>query len=197
MRKADYPIHAVFLDRWSPRAFTGEEMSDEVLMTCLEAGRWAPSSSNTQPWRFIYAKQGAPSFKTYLAFLNERNQLWAKNASVLVVLVSRMVFPREGKAGEEFFSPAHSFDTGAAWQNVALQATLLGWSAHGMNGFDSVKAAKGIKLTEGYHVELMFALGKRDDASVLPEALQAKESPRERMPLQAVVMKETFTLKPT
>ena len=87
-RKADYPIDKIFLDRWSPRAMGGKSITDKELMMLFEAARWAPSSSNIQPWRFIYAKKDTEHWDTLFNLLNEFNQLWAKNAAVLVCLIT-------------------------------------------------------------------------------------------------------------
>ncbi len=91
-RKANYPILPLILNRWSPRAMTGEEMTDEELMPLFEAARWSPSSYNNQPWRFIYAKRGTPAWKTFLNLMIEFNQSWTKNAAALVVVVSKKTF---------------------------------------------------------------------------------------------------------
>jgi nitroreductase len=192
-RKTDYPIHPLFVERWSPRAFTGEPIPDAILMTCLEAGRWAPSCHNRQPWRFIYSKKDSASWRMFLGFLNEENRVWAKNASVLVILVSKMFFPSSESPGDEHFHPIHSFDAGAAWANVALQSTLLGWHAHGIMGFDPIRVAQGIGLEEGYHVDLIFALGKRGAVESLPVAIRKREGPRDRAPLREIVMKDSFS----
>src|SRR4029079_10675808 len=87
-RTADYPIEALFLERWSPRAFTDEPISERDLLTLLEAARWAPSSFNSQPWRFLYARRGTEPWAQFLGLLNEYNQSWAKNAAALLILVS-------------------------------------------------------------------------------------------------------------
>ena len=88
-RRADYPIDPMFIRRWSPRAFTGEPVPEADLRSMFEAARWAPSSSNLQPWRFFYALAETPHFAKFLALLSEGNQIWAKNAGALIVLVSK------------------------------------------------------------------------------------------------------------
>lgn len=130
-RQSDFPIDVLFLKRWSPRAFTGEAIPQETLMTIFESARWAPSCYNSQPWRFIYGLRGTPEFERILALLVPQNQVWAVNASMLAMVVSKTMMTRRGT---EVPNPTSSFDTGAAWQNLALQATLLagirmGWRA--------------------------------------------------------------------
>src|SRR3989344_2895943 len=127
-RKTEYPINDIFLERYSPRAMSGEKISHEELMTLFEAARWAPSSRNLQPWRFIYVERDAPPFETFLSFLTESNRLWCQNAAVLVVTISNT------KDKDGSFSPTHSFDTGSAWENLALQATQMNLVVHGMGG---------------------------------------------------------------
>src|SRR5437667_7210743 len=119
-RKPTYEVNPLILNRWSPRSFSGEELTDKELFTLFEAARWAPSSYNNQPWRFIYAKKGSKDWRTFLSLLVDFNQSWAKNAAVLVVAASKVTF-NNGKP-----SRTHSFDTGAAWANFALQGALGG-----------------------------------------------------------------------
>jgi len=171
-RKPDYEIDPLFYERWSPRAFTEEEISDEVLNRIFEAAKWAPSCFNEQPWRFFYAKRGSEDWDAFLKLLVEGNQAWAKNASVLIVCTSRKTYARNGKP-----NGVHSFDAGAAWQNLALQAHLLGWAAHGMAGVQYEKAAKDLNLPEDTKVEMMIAVGKTADPSTLPENFREKEWP--------------------
>jgi nitroreductase len=188
-RTADYPIDKVFLERWSPRAFTGEHIPHETLMTIFEAARWAPSSYNSQPWRFIYALRDTPAFDKFLGLLVAANQAWAKNASVLMVIASKTTMsPR----GTEMPSYSHSFDTGAAWQNLSLQATLLGWHTHGMVGFDIPRAAAELGVPDGYRVEAAIAIGKQGDKAILPEQVQAMEAPNKRNPVSIFISEGTF-----
>ena len=130
-RESQFPIEAMFLDRWSPRAFTGETISEEQLLTILDAAHWAPSSANQQPWRFIYALKGSEHFETALGLLAEANQEWAKNASALLFVVSRG-FSGDFSEGKKSYT--HSFDAGAAWGHFAMQARFSGFYAHGMGG---------------------------------------------------------------
>lgn len=190
-RTASKNINPIFLDRWSPRAFTGETISHDTLLTILEAGHWAPSAFNYQPWRFVYAIKGDAHFDTLLGSLIEFNQGWAKNASALVFVVSDTL-SRPADGGEAKPSRSHSFDAGAAWGYIALQALHLGYHAHGMTGVDFDKAAKAIHLPEGFHIEAAVAIGKMGDKSILPEGLQAKEVPNSRKPLAEVAFEGKF-----
>jgi nitroreductase len=190
-RTASKDIHSIFLDRWSPRAFTGETMSKDTLLTILEAGHWAPSAFNYQPWRFIYALKGTANFDALLGTLIEFNQSWAKNASALIFMVSDTL-SRPADGGEAKPSRSHSFDTGTAWGYIALQALHLGYHAHGMTGVDFDKAASTIHLPEGFHIEAAVAIGKMGDKSILPEGLQVKEVPNSRKPLDEVSFEGRF-----
>jgi nitroreductase len=188
-RIADYPVEKLLLERWSPRSFTGEAIPQDVLMTLFEAARWAPSSYNSQPWRFIYGLHGTPAFERIFGLLVPGNQGWAKNASALVVIVSKTTMaPR----GTEMLSHSHSFDTGAAWQNLSLQATAMGWHTHGMVGFDIPRAATELGVPAGYRVEAALAIGKQADKSALPEALQAMEKPNARNPITSFAFEGRF-----
>jgi nitroreductase len=189
-RVADHSIDEQFLNRWSPRAFTGEEISEATVHTFLEAARWAPSASNSQPWRFIYARRGTPHWNRLLGLLNPSNQTWAKNASVLMVLISKDTFV--GPNGQESPAPCHTFDSGAAWAHLALQVTLSGWHAHGMAGFDKARAVPELGIPAGYTVEAAIAIGKLADKSTLPETLQAREIPSTRNPVSSFAFEGQF-----
>ena len=190
-RTADHEIDPLFLERWSPRAFTTDEIPEAALFSILEAARWAPSSYNSQPWRFVYARRGTPHWDALLGLLNEFNQSWAKAASALVIIASKPTLALPGKA-EEIPSHSHSFDTGTAWAHLALQATRLGYQAHGMVGFDIARAASELNVPAGYRVEAAVAIGKPGDKSLLPEALQAREAPSQRNPLSASAFEGAF-----
>lgn len=191
-RTSDHDIDPLFLVRWSPRAFTGEAIPESVLMQIFEAARWAPSAYNSQPWRFVYARNGTPSWDGMLSLLVEGNRIWCKEAGALMVIASNSMMIPPGK-DTPVPSHSHSFDTGSAWANLALQATKLGWYAHGMVGFDRERAFAELGFVEGYRIEAAVALGRLGDKSKLPEALQAREAPNGRNPISASVFEGKFT----
>ena len=190
-RTSDHPINPIFLERWSPRAFSGEAMPKEDLMTILEAARWAPSSYNSQPWRFVYAMRDTPAWEPMLGLLVEFNRGWAKDASALVVLASASLMAVPGKDAP-VPSHSHSMDSGAGWAYAALQAQMMGYRTHGMVGFDLDGAFASLGFREGYRVEQMFAVGKQGDKSKLPEAMQQREMPSPRKPLAETVFEGKF-----
>ncbi len=181
-RQADYPIDPMFIDRWSPRAFTGETIPEADLLTMLEAARWAPSSYNSQPWRFIYARRDTPHWERFLGLLAPFNQSWAKDAAALVVLVSNSMMRPPG-AEKDVPSHSHSLDAGAASGYFALQARKSGWYTHGMVGFDMDRAFAELNVPVGHRVEAAYAVGRLGDKAKLPEMLQAREQPSQRLPL--------------
>ena len=138
-RRSEYPIDRRFPDRWSARAFTSETIDPRDLMTILEAARWAPSSYNSQPWRFLYARRDTASWQAFLDLLVRLNRSWAKEAAALVFLVSNPMMRPPG-ADADVPSHSHSFDAGTASGYLALQANRLGWYVHGMVGFDMKRA---------------------------------------------------------
>jgi nitroreductase len=187
VRHADHPVDKIFLDRWSPRAMTGEPIAQEELLTLFEAARWAPSSYNYQPWRFLYAGRESEHWQTFFDLMVEFNQSWAKNAAVLVVFISRTHFDFKGDR-----APTHSFDTGAAWENLALQGGLNGLVVHGMQGFDYERARAALNIPEGFQVEAMCAIGKPADPATLSEDLRAKEAPSGRRKLEETICEGPF-----
>jgi nitroreductase len=186
-RKPTFKINHFILNRWSPRSMTGEDLDENTIMSLFEAARWAPSSFNNQPWRFIYAKRNTNHWNKLFDLLVEPNKVWAKNAALLVVVISYKNFEYNGK-----FSITHQYDTGAAWENLALEASSRGLVAHGMQGFDYVKARESLEIPDDFDVMAMIAIGKRGKKENLPPNLQEKESPNDRKPLQEIIMEGSF-----
>jgi len=185
-RKPEQEINEIFTNRWSQRAMSGQEIDEKTLLTLFEAARWAPSANNNQPWRFIYARRNTKHWDTFFQLLAEGNQVWAKNASVLIVIISKTTFDN-GKP-----SITHSFDAGAAWLSVALQGSLDGLVIHGMQGFDYDKAKEVLRIPDGYSVEAMIAVGKKDKKEDLPGYLQEREFPSSRKTITELTMEGFF-----
>lgn len=185
--ETEHPVDELFLDRWSPRALSGETVSDEELMTLFEAARWAPSSYNNQPWRILYARRDTEYWGAFFDLLVEGNRNWVKDAAALLLFVSKETFDFNGKP-----YPTHSFDTGAAWENLALQATMLGLVTHGMQGFDYERARAELNIPEGFRVEAMVAVGRPGDPARLPEKLREREAPSGRKTLSEITCEGAF-----
>ena len=190
-RHSDHPIDPIFLERWSPRAFTGEPIPEADLMTMLEAARWAPSSYNSQPWRFLWARRGTPHWDRFLDLLVPFNRGWAKDAAALIVLVSNSLMRPPG-AEKDVPSHSHSLDAGAASGYLALQANRMGWFVHGMVGFDMDRAFAELNVPVGHRVEAAYAIGRRGDPATLPEGLRAREAPSDRRPLRELAFEGSF-----
>lgn len=186
-RKSKHNIDPIFLNRWSPRAMTGEEMTEEELMPLFEAARWACSSYNNQPWRFLYARRNTPQWKLFFDLMIEFNQSWTKNAAVLLVVISGKNFEHNGKPAH-----THSYDTGAAWMSLALEGCRRGYVVHGMEGFDFEKARKDLEIPDDYQVEAMAAIGKRAPKESLPPELQKREAPSPRKELNKIIIEGKF-----
>ncbi len=185
-RIPDHPIDALFHERWSPRAFADDEISEPELMRLFEAARWAPSALNAQPWRFVYARRGTPAFARLLSVLAPRNQEWASRAAALVALVSEELMSVAGKP-DPVPSQSHSFDAGAAWAHLALEAHLSGWATHAMGGFDRARAPAVLELPPHHRVEAFIAIGRPGDPASLPEWARERERPSGRKPLSELV----------
>lgn len=180
-RAAEHPIEPLFLDRWSPRAFSAEPMGERDLMPILEAARWAPSASNVQPWRFAWGLRGDAAFAGIEAALLPGNRAWAGQAAALVVIGSSLT--RAAADGSAVANGFHAFDAGTAWGFLAVAAHQAGWATHAMGGFDHSKMAEALALPEGHVLHAVVAIGRRGDAAQLPEALRAREVPSTRRPL--------------
>ena len=187
VRKSDYSIHPIILNRWSPRSMTGDQISDQELMALFDAARWSPSSYNNQPWRFLYAKRDTASWPLFFNLMVEGNQSWAKDAAVLVLAISSKNFDHNNKPCR-----THSFDTGAAWMAMALEAAWRGYVIHGMEGFDFEKAKRDLNIPDDYQVEALIAIGKRAPITHLPPELQKREAPSTRKNIEEIAIEGKF-----
>ena len=190
-RTPDHPIEPVFLDRWSPRAYDATPMPASDLFTIVEAARWAPSAYNVQPWRFLYSRRDDAHWQGYLALLDPFNASWARHASALVFVLSDTVMPGEGSRPPKL-SRTHSFDAGAAWAQLALQATSLGYQAHAMAGIDFERSQEDLLVPGRYRIEIAVAIGRRADPSLLPDELRTREQPSQRLSLSEIAFAGSF-----
>lgn len=186
-RDMNYNIDPIFLNRWSPRAMSGEMLDRNEYMALFEAARWAPSSYNNQHWRFLYETKDSENWDLFFNLLGDWNQKWAKNASVLVCLISKTTFDYNGEEAR-----THSFGTGAAWENLALEAARRDLVAHAMQGFDYDEAREVLDVPEEYEVECMIAIGRKGSVEVLPEDMREDEHPNQRKDLNQIVEKGSF-----
>lgn len=186
-RKSTYPINSLILNRWSPRAMTGEDLDNEEIMSLFEAARWAPSSYNNQPWRFIYARRNTEHWERMFSLLADGNKSWAKNSALLVVVISRKNFEYNEKPAR-----THQFDAGSAWENLALEAFSRGLVAHGMQGFDYDKARIDCVIPDDFEVMAMIAIGKKGPREGLPPDLREKEKQSDRKPLKDIIMEGIY-----
>lgn len=166
---------------------SGEAVAEQELSTLFEAARWAPSTFNEQEWRFLFARRDTEHWKSFFNLLMEANQVWCGNAAVLVVVCSHNVFSRNGKP-----NPVHTFDTGAAFENLALQGAAMGLVVHGMAGFDRDKARKDLGVPDEYSVEAMIAIGRPGSPEDLPQELRERETPTGRKPIAEITCEGPF-----
>ena len=182
---AHFPIHDLIRDRWSPRAFAAKPIDPAVLASLFEAARWAPSSSNEQPWAFLVATKDDPeNFAKTLSVLVEFNASWAKEAAALVLAVSSLKFHANGTPNRNAF-----YDTGAATALLSVEATHRGLAVHQMAGFDPAKAKQVFEIPEDWEPIAAMAIGYPGDPDALSEKLRDREiAPRTRKPLSEFVM---------
>lgn len=185
-----YPIHELLRARWSPRAFAARPIEREVIGSLLEAARWAPSSFNEQPWRFLIATREDPeTFQKLAGCLSEGNRPWAERAPLLILTIAKTYFRDDpAKANRHAFH-----DVGLATQNLVIQATALGLYVHQMAGFDRTKARELFEIPEGYEPVAVLAVGHLDDPETLPENLRERErAARTRRPLDEIAFQGSF-----
>jgi len=182
-REPDHDIHPILLERWSGRAMDGTRIDADEFMPVFEAARWAPSSRNLQPWRFIYVTREDEGWEEYLDLLNEGNRRWAEDGAVLVIVASQTT--DDGKHNR-----THAFDTGAAWENMALEGTRRGLVVHPMGGIDRQAAHERAGLGDEHAVHCMVVLGNPAPRETLPEDLQERETPSGRDELSGTVFQD-------
>lgn len=183
-----YPIHDLLRRRWSPRAFEGRPIEPEKFRSLFEAARWAPSSNNAQPWRFLVAeKDNKAEYDRLFNCLVEGNRQWAHRAPMLLLSVATLQF-------EDGSPNRHALhDTGMAAENLSLQATALGLVAHQMAGFDIDRARADCRIPDGYEPVAMIAVGYPGDPALLSDRLRAREvQPRVRKPFTEFVYSATW-----
>jgi len=176
---SDHPIHEIIARRWSPRAFDARPVSPAALRSLFEAARWASSSFNEQPWRFLVARREEPEeFDRALSCLVEFNRGWARRAGALVLAAYRGDFTRNAKP-----NGCALHDLGQAAAHLALQATALGLAVHQMAGILPDRVRELYAVPPGFEPVTAIAVGHAGRAVELPEDLRAGElEPRSRRP---------------
>jgi nitroreductase len=181
----EVPVHEIVRHRWSPRAFSERAVAPDALRSLFEAARWAPSSSNLQPWAYIVGtKDDKDDFEKVLSTLVEFNQGWAKNAPVLALSVAQVKNPKDGASNRWAFH-----DVGSASAQLTTEAHSRGLYVHQMAGLDPEKARRVFQIPEGWDAVAALAIGYPGDPATLPEKLRERElAPRTRKPLSEFVM---------
>ncbi|MGY1637587.1 nitroreductase family protein [Geodermatophilus sp. SYSU D00742] len=180
----DAPLHPLLAERWSPRALDPRhDLTAGQLTALLEAARWAPSASNTQPWRFAVALRGSTEFAAVLDALAPGNRAWAHAASALVVAAAETTGP-DGAA-----RPWAAYDTGQAVAHLSVQAQHEGLAVHQLGGFDRDRVATLLAAPAGVTPLVVLAVGRRDHALQLPEPFASREAAaRDRLPLGQLLL---------
>lgn len=181
----EFPIHDLIRERWSPRAFADKQVPQNILRSIFEAARWAPSSSNEQPWAYIVAvREDKENFDNMLSVLVEFNVNWAKSAPVLALAVSKLAFAKNNAPNRNA-----QYDTGAATALLSVEATAHGLFVHQMAGFDHEKARQVFGIPAGWDAIAALAIGYAGDTDSLPQPLRDRElAPRTRKPISEFVM---------
>jgi nitroreductase len=186
-RTPEVEVDSMFFDRWSPRSFSPEPLSHAQIASLFEAVRWAPSCFNEQPWLFLYATE-EPDHGRFVSLLVEKNQVWARHAPLLLFVLARRTFAASGRPNRHA-----TFDAGAAWLSLALQARKLGLHAHGMAGFHREEAYRVLDVPrDDYEIVAAIAVGRRASPEQLPPDVAERERPNERRPLAEVARPGRF-----
>ncbi len=177
------PIDNLIARRWSGRAFDRNSPVSRVHLTALlEAARWAPSCNGDQPWRYIVWDRFTDGESWHKAFecLSEGNRAWVKNAPLLLLATAHRIFDHNGKPNRW-----GQYDTGAASENLCLQAVALGLMAHQMGGFDAEKVRTTFHVPDQFDCMAMIAVGHPADPDILDSPYRERElAERARKPLE-------------
>jgi nitroreductase len=179
-----YPVTEFIKNRWSARSFSGKEIAKDDLLTILEAGSWAFSANNEQPWCTLVARKGEPDFRRILDCLLPGNTPWAKNAAAFIASIARTTFENDGKTNK-----LAEHDLGAFDATMALQARSMNIFVHPMAGFDPKKLVEEFNLGESLKPIAIIALGYLDEPVRLPEPFYTREiTPRTRKAPQEFIL---------
>jgi nitroreductase len=184
--KTDHPINELIARRWSARAFSTTPVEKSKLLSILEAARWAPSSRNEQPWRYIvFTNENPEKLKKAQSVLKDINQ-YAKRAPILICAITRKTY-----SDNNIYNRLHFHDLGAANENMFLEAFNQGLIMHEMGGFDVEKTKEVFSIPEEFEIGIMIAIGYQDTHDVLPESLLKKaHTPRQRKSLSEIAFLE-------
>jgi nitroreductase len=190
----DFPVHDFIAERWSPRAFSDKPVAPDVLQSLFEAARWAPSSSNEQPWAYIVAtKDDAENFAKLVSVLVPSNVTWAQHSPVLALAVAELAFAKSGTPNRNA-----QYDVGAASAWLTVEATSRGLFVHQMGGYDHDKARQVFQIPAGWEPIAAMAIGYPGDPDSLPQPLRDREvAPRTRKPISQFVMSGSWQNKAT
>ncbi len=188
----DHPVHELISRRWSPRAFAATPVEKEKMQRLFEAARWAASSSNVQPWRFLLTHQGTDAFRALHSCLSNGNKPWTQNVPILMLSVTDTIFPaKNDKPARD--NPTAKHDLGLALANLSLQATDMGLHVHPMAGFDNGRVKEIFGLPTPYEPVTVTAIGYAADSSTLPDDLRGREeAPRSRKALSDFVFESSW-----
>src|SRR5688572_18181215 len=184
--KTGHPVNELIAKRWSARAFSTKPVERSKLLSMIEAARWAPSSKNEQPWRYlIFTNDNPEKLMEAQSVLLESNA-YAKRAPILICAIAKKNYSEGGK-----YNRLHFHDLGAANENMFLEAFNQGLIMHEMGGFDVQKAIEVFNIPEDFEIGIMIAIGYQDTHHVLPYRLREKAfTPRVRKPLSEIVFIE-------
>ena len=184
----DYSVIDVIKKRKSVRSFTDKPIEEEKVKSLFEAARWAPSSVNEQPWRYIYATKDQPLWKEIFDALNDTNQVWVKHAPLLVAS-----FSLKKLSWNDHANAYSKYDLGAANAFLSLQAAGLGLQIHQLGGYNANQLRESLRIPDEFELGAVLAVGYPGDPDILPEHLKVRElSPRMRIKQGEFVRNETF-----
>ncbi len=189
IKKTDslYPVIDLIANRWSPVVFSNKPINNKDLMSVFEAARWAPSSRNEQPWRFLYGHNGDDVFNKIFNALMKGNQDWAKNAAVLIAVLAEKFSSYNEKPMKHYF-----YDTGAACALLQVQALSMEIYSHTMGGFSAKKLTESFSIPDNLEPATVIALGYPGDPEYAPKELSERDlTKRNRKDFSEIILNNT------
>jgi len=164
-------VHKLITDRWSPVAFDDRPVEFDKIQLIFEAAKWAPSSKNAQPWRFIIATKEMPEYPIFLDLMSEYNQIWASTAPLLVMPLAQVISTYKNRPDRLAY-----YETGMAVGNLLIQATAMGLFVHQLGGYDYERAGEVLAIPSRFEPMTILAIGYKGDISKLPEEYADREN---------------------
>ena len=147
--------------RKSSVLFSPQKLSSQMIKEIIDASMWAPSSRNAQPWRIVGVQNGTENFNKIISALSGGNQIWAKNAGLILVFATNII--------DDDFNPKIFLDIGFSGQNAMLKSTELNLETHPIGGWDEELVKQAVSIPDDSKVAFLLVVGHKANSSEMPK----------------------------